>query len=530
MLGEAQRRAAELAVSRYGVNPASVQKLVQAMLDSPARGEGVDLLDALAKDKLITAAQFKEMRQTLANGDDVAFGNDEVDIYSAVTLPPGGRSVGGEVPDLRRLGEYRILRRLGEGGMGAVFLAYQESKKLHVAIKILGHKEAMNQAAVDRFYREAKSGALLNHPNIVRNLAAGQDKSTGLHYLVMEYVSGRSCDRVLERDGKLPIGDAVHIVLDIARALEHAHSRNIVHRDIKPANILITQSGLAKLADLGLAKRIDEQSHLTGARQGFGTPYYMPYEQAMNAKAVDGRSDIYALGATLYHLLVGDVPFPGGSPVEIIEKKEVGRYVPASVVNPEVPRVLDTILARMLAKEPRHRYQTASELIVDLERSQLAAAVPSFVDRDLAMRDPVVRQRLVTAMQATAMQMNIGDDTPAEELRWYVRYRQSSGHWRKAKLSVHEIISRFRQGRFPAEIEVSPHLNGDFRPLLAFSEFQDLTSDMVRTKTPEESAKPFLDDEPVKLGNRLRWLLAGAAGAGIVCVVLITLLVMLARG
>ena len=107
------------------------------------------------------------------------------------------------------------------------------------------------------------------------------------------------------------MADAVYIILDIARGLEHVHSRNIVHRDIKPGNILIAQSGLAKLSDLGLAKRTDEASHLTAARQGFGTPYYMPYEQAINAKAADARSDIYALGATLYHLVVGEVPFTG---------------------------------------------------------------------------------------------------------------------------------------------------------------------------------------------------------------------------
>src|SRR5438034_3596044 len=201
----------------------------------------------------------------------------------------------------------------------------------------------MNQTLVDRFYREAKSGAILNHPNIVRNVTVGQDRATGKHYLVLEYVDGPSAQALLDRMGHLTVGDAVHIVLDIARALEHAHSRNIVHRDIKPANILMTQSGVAKLADLGLAKRTDEASHLTHARQGFGTPYYMPYEQAMNARYADARSDIYALGATLYHLLVGEVPFPGISSLEIIDKKAIGDFTPASKLNPDVPRALDAI-------------------------------------------------------------------------------------------------------------------------------------------------------------------------------------------
>ncbi len=136
---------------------------------------------------------------------------------------------------------------------------------------------------------------------------------------------------------RLSVGDALHVILDVARALEHAHMRNIVHRDIKPGNILITLSGLAKLADLGLAKRLDETSHLTHAQQGFGTPYYMPYEQAMNAKDADARSDIYALGATLYHLVTGDVPFAGENSLEVVDKKKIGTFMPASRINPDVP-------------------------------------------------------------------------------------------------------------------------------------------------------------------------------------------------
>src|SRR6516165_10641011 len=257
---------------------------------------------------------------------------------------PQPRSNSEPAQELRRLGEYRILRRLGEGGMGAVYLGYHEGQSQQVAIKVLNDQLASNQGYVDRFYREAKSGALLNHPNIVRTLNVGQDRATLKHYLVLEFVDGLSAHALLERFGPLPVGDVVHIGLDIARALEHAHSRNIVHRDIKPDNILITRSGVSKLVDLGLARRTDEASHLTAARQGFGTTHYMPYEQAINARSADGRSDIYALGATLYHLVTGCVPFPGDNHLEVVDKKRIGTYPPASSLNPSLPRALDRIL------------------------------------------------------------------------------------------------------------------------------------------------------------------------------------------
>jgi serine/threonine protein kinase len=383
--------------------------------------------------------------------------------------------------EIRQIGNYRILRRLGEGGMGSVFLGYREGDQEQVAIKVLPEHLAANQAAIDRFYREAKSGALLNHPNIVRNIAVGQDQATLKHYLVMEYVDGQSALALLQRNGRLSVGDAVHIILDVARALEHAHSRNIIHRDIKPDNILITQSGLAKLSDLGLAKRTDEASHLTAARQGFGTPYYMPFEQAMNAKYADGRSDIYALGATLYHLVAGEVPFPGTSHVEIVEKKEYGEFPPARSHNAKVPPGLDLIMNRMMAREPADRFQTVSELIVDLERSELAAKVPSFIDPDQAMRDPLVRERLTTPAQPTAPDLQMPPREPRSELRkshpdiWYLRYQDPTGRWCKAKATTEQVLKRLREGRFTRAIEASHQHGGPFKPLGTFEEFTDGT-------------------------------------------------------
>src|SRR5207244_11937891 len=140
---------------------------------------------------------------------------------------------------------------------------YHEELKCQVAVKVLSEQLAGNEAALARFYREAKSVTVLNHPNIVHGLAMGNDSTTGRHFMVLEYVDGPSAEALLDRFDKLSVGDAVHLVLDIARALEYLHSRNFIHRDIKPGNILITQSGVAKLADLGLAKSIGEASHLT---------------------------------------------------------------------------------------------------------------------------------------------------------------------------------------------------------------------------------------------------------------------------
>src|SRR5262249_5089700 len=259
--------------------------------------------------------------------------------------------------------------------------------------------------------------------NIVHTYQAGRDSATGKHYLVMEYVDGPSAQALLQGRGPLTVGDAVHLTLDIARALEHAHSRNIVHRDIKPDTILITKAGVEKLTDMGRAKRTDEASDLTVAGQGFGTTAYMPYEQALNAKHADSRSDIYALGATLYHLITGRVPFPGENHLEVVDKKKHGWFPPAGTISEGVPIALDQMLARMMAREPRDRDQPASELIIDLERSRLAAPIPSSADPDLAKNDPLVQAAL-----GSGEPTRLGPDAMGQEdVGWIVHYRNVSG-------------------------------------------------------------------------------------------------------
>ncbi|MBX9580141.1 MAG: protein kinase, partial [Gemmataceae bacterium] len=284
--------------------------------------------------------------------------------------------------ELRAVAGLRLLRRIGEGGMSTVYLGYDVPARRSVAVKVLADHLAGQPEFVHRFYREAKNSQHLHHPNLVRGYAAGFDPAVGKHYLVLEYVDGPSAQTALGRVGRLPVGVAVRVGLDVAASLAFLHARSYVHRDVKPDNILLPAGGPAKLADLGLTKRLSDEGHLTAVSQGVGTSYYMPYEQAMNAALVDGRSDIFALGATLYHLLTGQVPFPGASHEEIVRGKEHDAYRPVRAVAPEVPPALAEVVARTLARDPRARFQDAAALGDALEATGLAASIPDFPPAD----------------------------------------------------------------------------------------------------------------------------------------------------
>jgi eukaryotic-like serine/threonine-protein kinase len=283
--------------------------------------------------------------------------------------PDGPRAVGG----------YRLLRRVGEGGMSTVYLSYDVSARRPVAVKLLADHLAGRPEFVSRFYREARLSQFLQHPNLVQGYAAGFDPGPRVHYLVLEFVDGPSADAALGRLRRIPVGAGVRVGIDVAHALAFLHGRNLVHRDVKPDNILFHPDGSAKLADLGLAKRLNDEAGLTSVNQGVGTSYYMPYEQALNGSLVDARSDVFALGATLYHLLTGIVPFPGATHEEIIKGKEGDRFVPVRAANPDVPDALATVLERTLYRDPRARFATADEFAAALEATGLATHVPAFV-------------------------------------------------------------------------------------------------------------------------------------------------------
>jgi serine/threonine protein kinase len=273
------------------------------------------------------------------------------------------------------IGGYRILRRLGAGGWGTVFHARHLRSGREVALKVLSRERAAHAGFLERFQREARILAQLDHPHIVRCFGAGAAR--GRHFLAMEYVGGGSLQSWLDRLGKLAAGDAVHVVLACARALQSAHDLNLVHRDVKPENVLLSSAGVVKLADLGLAKALDDLS-LTQTGTGVGTPAYMAPEQAVDAKRVDGRSDVYSLGCTCYRLLAGRPPFEAANVVEMLQAKLQGSFPPLRRLAPEVPEGLEKIVHKMIARQPEQRHASCGELIADLEWQGLANPILSF--------------------------------------------------------------------------------------------------------------------------------------------------------
>jgi serine/threonine-protein kinase len=201
---------------------------------------------------------------------------------------------------------------------------------------------------------------------------------------VLEFIDGPTAHTALVAHGRLPAGIVVRLGIDIARALDFLHQRHYVHRDVKPDNVLFHPDGVAKLADLGLAKRLNDDPSLTSISRGVGTSYYMSYEQSRHPDLVDGRSDVFALGATLYHLVTGELPFPGATHEEIVRGKETDDFRPVAEHEPHVPRGLADIIATALARDPRARFQSADEFALALESTGLSTPIPAFAHGETA--------------------------------------------------------------------------------------------------------------------------------------------------
>lgn len=267
----------------------------------------------------------------------------------------------------QRLDHFELLEFVGGGGMGAVFRARDTMLGREVALKVLSRDQGADEETRRRFQNEAQSAARLDHENIARVYYVGEDR--GLNYIAFEFIEGINLRELVDQKGPLALGEALSYTLQIARALEHASSRDVVHRDIKPSNVIITSEGRAKLVDMGLARlhQVNAPSEdLTASGVTLGTFDYISPEQARDPRSADVRSDIYSLGCTLYFMLTGRPPFPEGTVLQKLLQHNSDEPPDPRELNPSLPPELSDLVRKMLAKNPRRRYQSPAELMGDL--------------------------------------------------------------------------------------------------------------------------------------------------------------------
>ncbi|MCX6584182.1 MAG: protein kinase [Candidatus Aminicenantes bacterium] len=273
----------------------------------------------------------------------------------------------------KEFSNYKIIGKLGAGGMATVYKAHELSLNRMVALKVLSPRLSEDSDFIKRFHREAQSAAQLNHPNIVHIFAIGEEE--GFHYFAMEYLKGKTLSNIKKEEGVLPSGRSIAIIKQVAAALGEAHKAGLVHRDVKPCNIMIDDSGIAKVTDFGIAFVTDAKTKLTQDGSIIGTPEYLSPEQC-EGKTVDGRSDIYSLGVTMYEILTGKTPYEADTPVSMLMKIVKGNFPPIGQVNPAVPEPVQKIVEKMMQTDPQNRYANADELMIELQEVEKVLTMP----------------------------------------------------------------------------------------------------------------------------------------------------------
>jgi WD40 repeat protein/serine/threonine protein kinase len=382
------------------------------------------LLDVLRKQGLLTAAQVDEIgRAPVGRAGDAKELAYEIVRRGWLTQYQIKQVWNGRGDNLV-LGQYVLLEPLGEGGMGQVFKARQRSLGRVVALKVIRHDRLANPAAIQRFQREIRAVSTLSHPNVVR--AYDADQVGDRQIFVMEYAEGSDLGRIVKERGPLPVGQACEYVRQAALGLQHAYERGLVHRDIKPSNLLVSGGGVVKILDMGLSRLREGpeggtiDATLTQDGSVVGTPDYMPPEQARDSHGVDVRADIYSLGCTLYHLLAGSVPFPGGSPMEKVFKHQLEEPTPIEKLRTDLPKGLAGIVRKMMAKAPDQRYQTPAEAAQALEpfaKTEAAATSSAIKVKKRRTQPPV----LDTPQRGATATVGVLDGKPPRKgRRWLI--------------------------------------------------------------------------------------------------------------
>ena len=462
------------------------------------------------------AASPAQMQTVVPGGADTVAGAPT----AATDTPSGGNPILEKLNALSAAGaiDFDNLSKLGEGGMGLVCKAHQISLDREVALKVLKQELADKPQLVERFVREARAMAKINHPNVVQGYAVGE--ADGLHWVAMELIDGESMqdvlDRMNERGEQMSVQDAALATVVAAEALQHAHELKMIHRDIKPDNILVTTDGQIKVSDLGLAKATDEDMSMTQSGTGLGTPHYMPPEQARNAKHVDFRSDIYALGCTLYHFLVGGVPFSGESVVELIINKEKGQFPPVRKVRADVPERLALVAEKMMAAKPEHRYQTMEQVIADITKLGLVGETLTFIPQAAPVRrsggspssatmsggssmpgsgmmsGPTMNEDRVAALAGGSKKKKPASGKSGDSKAWYLKIPSKDGKVRKLKAAHGEVLAKLRAGKLdPSRVKIASKPSGPYMTLAEVPAFSgELAKRQRRVKT--EAASPGL--------------------------------------
>ncbi|MBX9624596.1 MAG: serine/threonine protein kinase, partial [Gemmataceae bacterium] len=340
-----------------------------------------------------------------------------------------------------QLGSYDVLGKIADGGMGTVYKGRHRATGELVAIKVVAKASARNLIAVQRFEREFNAARGIDHPHVVRAIeycAAGPQP-----FLVLEYVDGESLGQRVERDGPMPEDEAVRLVGQVCDGLGRAHKQGLVHRDVKPDNILVTRDGVAKLTDLGLVKEIDADLNLTKTGRGLGTPHYMAPEQFRDAKGVDARGDVYSLGATLYALVTGRVPFDNTNPLDCWMRKVRNEFAAPKELAPGLSNRVDWAIRRAMSADPAQRPASCREFVEDLTGRTRTGLAPAAL--------------------------------PAADL-WYMVYRDEAGRPQTVKGSTDGIRRALRDRLLgdPGAILVGRSKTGQFVPLGGVPEFRDL--------------------------------------------------------
>jgi len=343
------------------------------------------------------------------------------------------------------VGSYDLVEKIAEGGMGTIYRGRHRATGAVVAIKIMPAHMAANPVLLKRFEQEFRVASRLDHPNIVRALEFGEEN--GSPYIVMELVDGESLGQRIERAGAMSEKEAITIIAQVAQGLHRAHKLGLVHRDVKPDNILLTRDGTAKLADLGLVKEADTDLNLTKTGRGLGTPHFMAPEQFRNAKGADARCDIYSLGATLYMMVTGELPFKSSGPLDAWMKKMHNELVPPRELNRGLSDRIEWAILRAMKSDPADRPATCREFVEDLTGHT-------------TRRNPTVPAAAAN---------------PPADL-WYLVYKDDEGEQHTVKGSTAAIRRSLKDGLLgdAANVRASRSKQGPFEGLRVYPEFRDL--------------------------------------------------------